>query len=199
MGGECLGRLATTTDKIREHVAGLKAKIQGVADRYGSVAAFREYIEGLQVKRMANAAEDAKLAEARRRQDLKRKHRENATNTLQEKLRFERWMANYEATVKEIIQEEVDLLEEMEHEEQLAAMALIQDEVADHERDYNAEVEEVQKLLAEAGTEAQSIRQKLEEGKSKRKESPSPDSRDADTEGGAEEFGGYQKKKKRAR
>ena len=48
-------------------------------------------------------------------------------------------MTNYENTVKEIIQEEIDVFEELENEERLAALVLMQDEI----------IEEVTKLDGE--------------------------------------------------
>ena len=46
-------------------------------------------------------------------------------------MRTRRWMNNYENTVKEIIQEEIDVFTELENEELLAGLVLMQDEVVE--------------------------------------------------------------------
>ena len=49
-------------------------------------------------------------------------------------------MNNFEIIIKNIIQIEIDYLEELEYEQQLAAMALIQDEVDNEMSSYNDQV-----------------------------------------------------------
>ena len=55
----------------------------------------------------------------------------NKQGTLEERMRTRRWMNNYENTVKEIIQEEIDVFTELENEELLAGLVLMQDEVVE--------------------------------------------------------------------
>ena len=40
-------------------------------------------------------------------------------------------MSNYENTVKEILQDEIDVFQELENEERLAALVLMQDEIVE--------------------------------------------------------------------
>ena len=56
-------------------------------------------------------------------------------------------MNNFEIIIKTIIQKEIDILNEMEYEQQLAAMALIQDEVDNEMSSYNGKVKEINKQI----------------------------------------------------
>ena len=51
--------------------------------------------------------------------------------SLEDRLRTTRWMSNYENTVKEILQDEIDVFQELENEERLAALVLMQDEIVE--------------------------------------------------------------------
>ena len=76
-------------------------------------------------------------------------------------------MNNFEIIIKNIIQVEIDYMEEMEHEEKLAVMALIQDEVDNEMATYNQKVSEVNKQIQDAVHDAEKIKKKLDRNKRK--------------------------------
>ena len=53
------------------------------------------------------------------------KRAQNEKNSMENQLKVARWMNDYDQISKEIIQEEIDVLAEMEREEKLAGLCLI--------------------------------------------------------------------------
>lgn len=81
------------------------------------------------------ASEDyAEYLKEKEKQKKFREAKERAKNkkgSLEDRLRTTRWMSNYENTVKEILQDEIDVFQELENEERLAALVLMQDEIVE--------------------------------------------------------------------
>ena len=58
-------------------------------------------------------------------------------------------MSNYDNTVKEIIQEEIDVFQELENEELLAGLVLMQDEVVEQVAKLDGQKAELMELVDE--------------------------------------------------
>ena len=67
-------------------------------------------------------------------------------------------MSNYDNTVKEIIQEEIDVFQELENEELLAGLVLMQDEVVEQVAKLDGQKAELMELVDEVNEQTTQIR-----------------------------------------
>ena len=70
-------------------------------------------------------------------------------------------MSNYDNTVKEIIQEEIDVFQELENEELLAGLVLMQDEVVEQVAKLDGQKAELMELVDEVNEQTTQIRKQL--------------------------------------
>ena len=80
---------------------------------------------------------------------------------MENKLRVQRWLANYDRKVIEIVQDEIDIMREMEKEELLAGLCLIQDNAADEHQNYLAERENLNALIGTITSEVKELKKTL--------------------------------------
>ena len=80
---------------------------------------------------------------------------------MENKLRVQRWMANYDKKVFEIVQEEIDLLNEMQREEALAGLCLIQDNAQEEQTNFFAERENFNELIGTINKEVKELKKTL--------------------------------------
>ena len=80
---------------------------------------------------------------------------------MENKLRVQRWLANYDKKVFEIVQEEIDILNEMHREEALAGLCLIQDNAQEEQANFFAERENLNELIGTINKEVKELKKTL--------------------------------------
>ena len=102
-----------------------------------------------------------KKEQERKAQEEAAKKKDNAKNSLENKLRVERWMANFDKKVFEIVQDEIDVLQEMEKEEKLAGLCLIQDDAQEEHNNFLNERENLNSLIGTINKEVKELKKTL--------------------------------------
>ena len=100
---ECLSRLEDVNNKIQQYFQKKNKKLKTVIDKYGSVEKFRQFVQDMQAKASEDMEEFLKERERQKKFAEAKARAKNKKDNLQDKLRTERWISNYENTVKEII------------------------------------------------------------------------------------------------
>lgn len=66
---------------------------------------------------------------------------------MENKLKVQRWLENYDKKVFEIVQDEIDILNELDKEEKLAGLCLIQDNAMDEHKNFLADRDDLNALI----------------------------------------------------
>ena len=80
---------------------------------------------------------------------------------MENKLRVQRWLANYDMKIIEIVNEEIDILNEMDKEEWLAGLCLIQDDAAEENNNYLTLKDNLSNLIGDINSEVKELKKTL--------------------------------------
>ena len=101
--------------------------------KYGSIEAYQEHVRFQKAQYENDKAAFLKKEQDRIAMEKAKEKKSNEKNSMENQLRVARWMSNYDTKIKEIVEEEESLIEEMNKEEMLAGLCLMQDDaVGEH-------------------------------------------------------------------
>ena len=119
-------KLSETTKLIQDKKRRKQDKINQIVEEYGSMEAYVAYVTEIKKK---NAEDAAEILRREREERLRQEEREAKANDKQlkeAKMRVVRWMDNYTKADKEVLLQEIDLLDEVHPDNvETAVLALI--------------------------------------------------------------------------
>lgn len=99
--------------------------MEAILREHGSIQNYKIYLAEIKRQYAEDMASVLQKEEEKKAKEAADKRAQNEKNSMENQLKVARWMNDYDQISKEIIQEEIDVLAEMEREEKLAGLCLI--------------------------------------------------------------------------